>query len=56
MCFVLAFYGRFLSNNRARKMNPTMIITIMTAIAGTKYILATDVGVGVGAAVVTGES
>jgi hypothetical protein len=48
-CFACV-YGRFLSINRARTINPMMITTIMPAIAGTKYMLATDVGVVVGAA------
>jgi hypothetical protein len=43
------FYGRFLSINKASTTKPMIIATIMPAIAGTKYMSATDVGVGVGA-------
>ena len=53
--FCLAsFYGRFLSINRASTIATTMIKTNRPAIAGTKYMLATDVGVAVGAAVAAG--
>ena len=54
--FVWRFYGRFLSINRAKTINPTMIRTARPAIAGTKYMSATDVGVGVGAAAVVGDT
>ena len=46
--FVWRFYGRFLSINRASTIKPTMIRTNRPAIAGTKYMSATDVGVAVG--------
>ena len=46
--FVWRFYGRFLSIKRASTIKPTMIRTARPAIAGTKYMSATDVGVGVG--------
>jgi divalent metal cation (Fe/Co/Zn/Cd) transporter len=52
--FVWHFYGRFLSINKARTARPTMITTNSPAIAGTKYMSATDVGVGVGVAVAAG--
>jgi hypothetical protein len=52
--FVWHFYGRFLSINRASTTATTMIRTNKPAIAGTKYVLATDVGVAVGAAVAEG--
>jgi hypothetical protein len=50
--FVWRFYGRFLSINRANTTKPMIIATITPAIAGTKYMSATDVGVGVGATAV----
>ena len=52
--FVWHFYGRFLSINKASTIATTMIRTNSPAIAGTKYMSATDVGVGVGAAVAAG--
>ena len=54
--FVWRFYGRFLSINRASTIKPTMIRTARPAIAGTKYMSATDVGVGVGETVVVGDT
>ena len=48
-------YGFFLSINRANTISPTMIRTNSAAIAGTKYMSATDVGVAVGAAVTVRE-
>jgi hypothetical protein len=53
--FGLRFYGRFLSAKTASIAKPTIIMTIMAMTAGTKYMLATDVGVAVGAAVVDGD-
>jgi hypothetical protein len=50
--FVWRFYGRFLSINRASTTKPMIIATIMPAIAGAKYMSATDVGVAVGVTVV----
>ena len=47
-------YGRFLSINKASTAPTTMIATNRPAIAGTKYMSATDVGVGVGAVVAAG--
>jgi hypothetical protein len=51
--FVQHVYGRFLSINKASTMATTMIKTNKPAIAGTKYMSATDTGcvdgVGVGA-------
>jgi hypothetical protein len=49
-------YGRFLSINKASTARPTMITTNRPAIAGTKYMSATDVGVAVGAAVAAGAA
>jgi hypothetical protein len=49
--WVASFYGRFLSDKIASKAKPMIITTIMAMTAGTKYRLATDVGVAVGAAV-----
>ena len=46
--FVCRFYGRFLSINRANTMATMTIRTNRPAIAGTKYMSATDVGVAVG--------
>ena len=46
--FVWRFYGRFLSINRASTIATMAIRTNRPAIAGTKYMSATDVGVGVG--------
>jgi hypothetical protein len=46
--FVWRFYGRFLSINRASTIATMTIRTNRPAIAGTKYMSATDVGVGVG--------
>ena len=54
--FVWRFYGRFLSINKASTTATTMITTNKPAIAGTKYMLATDVGVAVGAAVAPGAA
>ena len=54
--WVASFYGRFLSDKIASKAKPMIITTIMAMTAGTKYRLATDVGVAVGAAVVAGVS
>jgi hypothetical protein len=54
--FVWRFYGRFLSINRASTIKPTMIRTARPAIAGTKYMSATDVGVGVGETVVAADT
>ena len=42
---VLHFYGRFLSNNTATSARTMMIKTNSPAIAGTKYISATDAAV-----------
>jgi hypothetical protein len=50
--FVWHFYGRFLSISSITTARTMMIRTIMPAIAGTKYMSATDVGVGVGATTV----
>ena len=50
------FYGRFLSINRANTTKPMIIATIMPAIAGAKYMSATDVGVGVGETVVAADT
>ena len=44
-------YGFFLSINRAKTIATTMIKTNRPAIAGTKYMSATDVGVAVGVGV-----
>jgi len=44
-------YGRFLSISRASTIATTMMRTNRPAIAGTKYMSATDVGVAVGAGV-----
>ena len=52
--FVRRFYGRFLSAKTASTAKPTIIMTIMAMTAGTKYKVATDVGVAVGAAVAAG--
>jgi hypothetical protein len=52
MFFVWRAYGRFLSINSASTIATTMIRTNSPAIAGTKYMSATDVGVAVG----TGEA
>jgi hypothetical protein len=50
--FKSIFYGRFLSNKIARSAPTTMIATNKPAIAGTKYMSATDCGAfGVGVAV-----
>jgi len=43
------FYARFLSINRASTIATTMMRMNRPAIAGTKYMSATDVGVAVGA-------
>ena len=53
--FFALVYGRFLSNSTANKTRTMMINTNSPAIAGTKYMSATDVGVAVGAAVDAGE-
>ena len=53
--FVWRFYGRFLSINRANTIATMAIRTNRPAIAGTKYMSATDVGVGVGETVVAGD-
>jgi len=45
------FYARFLSINRASTIATMMMRTNRPAIAGTKYMSATDVGVAVGAGV-----
>ena len=45
------FYARFLSINRASTIDTTMMRMNRPAIAGTKYMSATDVGVAVGAGV-----
>ena len=50
--FVWRFYGRFLSINRASTIATMAIRTNRPAIAGTKYMSATDVGVAVGATAV----
>jgi hypothetical protein len=52
--FLTWVYGRFLSINKASTIATMMIRTNRPAIAGTKYVLATDVGVAVGAAVAEG--
>ena len=44
---MFVFYGRFLSINRANTMPIMMIATNRPAIAGTKYVSATDIGVEV---------
>ena len=51
MLLLGTFYGFFLSINSASTIATTMIRTNSPAIAGTKYMLATDVGVAVGAGV-----
>jgi hypothetical protein len=57
LVFSLAWvYGRFLSINKASTAPIMMITTNRPAIAGTKYMSATDVGVGVGAAVAAAAS
>jgi len=50
------FYGRFLSIESTTTARTAMIRTNRPAIAGTKYRLATDVGVAVGAAVAPGAA
>jgi hypothetical protein len=52
--FFAYIYGRFLSINRASTIATTMMRTNRPAIAGTKYMSATDVGVVVGAGVAPG--
>ena len=49
--FVGVFYGLFLSINKDTRTRPTTMTTNKPAIAGTKYVLATEAGVAVGAAV-----
>ena len=48
-------YGRFLSIKSTTTTRTMMIRTIMPAMAGTKYMSATDVGVGVGETVVAAD-
>jgi hypothetical protein len=47
------FYGRFLSAKKSTA-KPMIITTIMAMTAGTKYVLTTDAGAGVGVAVAAG--
>jgi hypothetical protein len=54
--FVWRFYGRFLSISSITTARTTMIRTNKPAIAGTKYMSATDAGVGVGATVVAADT
>ena len=55
VCAVSFGVYRFLSSRKSS--SPTaMIATIMPAVAGTKYMSATDAGVGVGAGVASGAS
>ena len=50
ICFVLGFYGRFLSNTNTTRARTMMISTNNPAMAGTKYVSATEVAaVAVGA-------
>ena len=51
LCSYASLYARFLSINRASTIATTMIKTNKPAIAGTKYMSATDVGVDVGVTV-----
>jgi hypothetical protein len=53
-CFFHSFHGFFLSINRTNTIATTMIRTNRAANAGTKYVSATDAGIGVGAAVAAG--
>jgi hypothetical protein len=54
-CFALCtFYGRFLSINRASRTTTTITKANRPTVAGTKYMSATDAGVGVGAGVSAG--
>ena len=55
-CFCRRFYGRFLNIRSSTAARVMMIKTNRPAIAGTKYTLATDVGVAVGAAVAAGAA
>jgi len=55
ICFSLTWvYGRFLSIISITKARTMIIRTNSPAIDGTKYMSATDCGVGVGAAVAAG--
>jgi hypothetical protein len=54
--FVWRFYGLFLSINRASTIATMAIRTNRPAIAGTKYMSATDVGVAVGETTVAADT
>jgi hypothetical protein len=54
--FLWRVYGCFLSINIASTIATMAIRTNRPAIAGTKYMSATDVGVGVGETVVVGDT
>ena len=54
LVWLRGFYGRFLSDKTAKRAKPMIITTIMAMTAGTKYVLTTDAGAGVGVAAAEG--